>query len=96
MIGSLFLVIALTMGTSAIAVLSLIPFSVLGVLLMVVGIYHALLARDLRGKASWAAAAMVAVVTLLSGNLALGFIAGMGLYYWFRWLRWVSAKEESV
>lgn len=81
MIGALFLILGLTMGSAALSVFSLIPFAVLGVLLCIVGVYHALLARDLQGRQEIAVALTIAMITLVAGNLAMGFGAGILLHY---------------
>lgn len=84
MIGGLILMLALVLGGAALPVLSLIPLAVLGVLLMIVGIYHAFLVSDLRTVGQLAVAATVALVTLIWGNLALGFGTGTLVYYALR------------
>ncbi len=61
--------------------LSLIPLSVLGVLLAIVGIYHAFLIRNLKAKRQLAVAGTVAVATIALGNLAFGFGAGILLHH---------------
>ena len=81
MIGGLFLVLGLSLGGAALSVLSVIPVAVLGVLLGVVGLYHALLVGDLRGWRGISVAITVAAVTLAVGNLAVGFGAGILLYH---------------
>jgi len=80
MIGLLFLIIGLSLGSAALSVFSLIPLAVLGVLLCIVGLYHALLARDLRGSHEISIAIIIAAVTLTTSNLAIGFGAGIFLY----------------
>ena len=77
MIGGLLLALGLFLGGAALPFLSLIPLSVLGVLLGLVGIYHVFLVSDLKAKSQLAIAATVAVVTLALGNLAFGFGAGL-------------------
>ncbi len=80
MIGGLLLALGLLFGSTALSFFSLIPLSVLGVLLVIVGIYHAFLIRDLKAKRQLAVAGTVAVVTITLGNLAYGFAAGILLY----------------
>ncbi len=87
MIGGLLLALGLFLGYTALPFLALIPLSVLGVLLAIVGIYHALLIRDLEAKSHLAVAGTVAVVTITLGNLALGFGAGILLYHLLRLLQ---------
>ena len=83
MVGGLLLVLgALALfGSAALSFLSLIPLSVLGVLLAIVAIYHASLIRDLTGKRQLVVAGTVAVVTIVLGNLAYGFGAGILLHH---------------
>lgn len=81
MVGGLILTLGLLFGYTALPFLSLIPLSVLGVLLAIVGIYHSLLIRDLKAKRQLAIAGTVAVVTIASGNLAFGFGTGILLHH---------------
>ncbi len=81
MVGGLLLVIALLFGSAALPFFSLIPLSVLGVLLAIVGIYHVFLISDLKAKRQLAVVGTVAVVTIVLGNLAYGFGAGILLHY---------------
>lgn len=80
MIGTLLILMGVLFGSAAPGFLSLLPLSVLGTLLAVVGIYHALLVRDLKGVNQLAIAGTVAATTLLLGNLTFGFGAGILLY----------------
>ncbi|MEE8470882.1 MAG: putative sulfate/molybdate transporter, partial [Dehalococcoidia bacterium] len=81
MIGGILLTLGIFFGYTALSFLSLIPLSVLGVMLAIVGIYHALLIRDLRARTQLAVTGTVAVVTIGSGNLAFGFGAGILLHH---------------
>lgn len=81
MIGSLLVVFGLLFGSSALFLFSLIPLSVLGILLVIVGTYHAFLVRELTTGGQLAVVAAVAAVTLASGNLAYGFGSGILLYH---------------
>ncbi len=83
MVGGLLLAIALLLGSAALPFLSLIPLSVLGVLLAIVGIYHVFLISDLKAKRQLAVAGTVAVVTIALGNLAYGFGTGILLHHLF-------------
>lgn len=84
MIGGLLLTLGIFFGYAALPFLSLIPLSVLGVLLAIVGIYHAFLIRDLTARKQLAVAGAVAVVAIVTGNLALGFGAGILLHHLLR------------
>ncbi|MBI4302802.1 MAG: sulfate permease [Chloroflexi bacterium] len=86
MIGGMLLLLGMVFGTNALSILSLIPLSVLGVLLAIVGVYHASLARGLSGKRQYSTAVAVAAVAVISGNLALGFGVGIVLHQLLRFL----------
>lgn len=79
MLGTLFLGLALFLNGHVLPVLSLIPYSALGVLVMFVGVQHALLVRDLTGKQELFIVLTVALVALATTNLAIGFASGMVL-----------------
>jgi SulP family sulfate permease len=84
MIGGLILAVGLFLGIGALPFLSIIPLSVLGVLLAIVGVYHAILIRDLKAKRQMAVAGTVAITTITLGNLAFGFGAGILLHHILR------------
>jgi hypothetical protein len=79
MIGVLFLAVGLAGGTALVPLARLIPFGVLGVLLVYVGVQHLLLARDVRGAADWTVVAAVALAAVATQNLAIGFAAGLAV-----------------
>ncbi len=87
MIGGIFLALGLFLGYTALSFISLIPLAVLGVMLAIVGIYHALLVRDMKAKSQLAVVGTVAVVTIALGNLAFGFGAGILLYHLLSFLQ---------
>lgn len=93
MIGGLLITLGLVFGSSALPVLSMIPKAVLGVFLVIVGIYHGLLIKDLNTKEQLVVAATVAVLTLVAGNLAMGFAGGILLHHGFRLLRRTGYKN---
>jgi MFS superfamily sulfate permease-like transporter len=80
MIGGLFILLALLFGPAALSLFSLIPFAVLGTLLVIVGVYHASLISNLKENSQLAIAAVVAVCTIFLGNLAYGFGVGILLH----------------
>ncbi len=84
MIGGLILAVGLFLGIGAVPFLSIIPLSVLGVLLAIVGVYHVLLIRDITAKRQMAVAGTVAITTITMGNLAFGFGAGILLHHILR------------
>ena len=94
MVGGLLLTLGILFGYTALSFLSLIQLSVLGVLLAIVGIYHAFLIRDLTAKGQLAVAGTVAVATIALGNLAFGFGAGILLHYILKLLRKVLGNSN--
>jgi hypothetical protein len=74
--GALFAVLGLTLGSSLPALLTTIAPGALAGMLLYVALQHALLAADLERFGERTTAALVGIVTLLSGNLAIGFGAG--------------------
>jgi len=75
-IGGLFVILAVVLGTGSITVLQLIPMGVLGVLLMFSGSQLALTVRDMRSVANGSVVLVMLVITLLT-NLAWAFGAGI-------------------
>jgi SulP family sulfate permease len=83
MIGSIFLILALFLGKHSLALIYLLPLSVLGVLLIFAGAQLALTIIDLRGEKELFVALAVLGITLAT-NLAAGFIVGFFLAYAFK------------
>jgi len=80
MIGSIFLVLALLLGEHTIAVINLLPLSILGALLTLAGIELALVIKDVRERSDlFVIFAMIAVT--LASNLAPALIIGLILSY---------------
>ena len=79
MVGGLLIVLGLAFGSSLPGLLQLLPPGALAGMLMYVAIQHGLLAARLDGAGNRAIAAIVGVVTLVAGNLAVGFAAGVAL-----------------
>ena len=77
MAGVILVALALTFGSSLPAILRLVPPGALAGMLLFVAIQHGLLAARLECNADRAIAALVGVVTLAAGNLAIGFAAGI-------------------
>lgn len=95
-LGLLLIGVALLCGRSATEVRSLLPAATLGVLLFYVGVQHILLGLNVRSAAELGLAALVAVVAMAAGgNLAIGALAGLALYWGSKWfartLRWPSS-----
>ena len=83
-VGALYLGLALTFGASLPVVVQLLLPGALAGMLLYVAIQHGLLAAQLDSAADRVIAAGVGVITLLSGNLAIGFGAG-ALVLLVRW-----------
>ncbi len=84
MIGIAFFVMAVLLGPSAVAVLSLLPLSVLGVLLTFAGAQLALSVIDLGARRDWFVAVVMLGLTLAT-NLAVGFMVGFALAWVLKW-----------
>ncbi len=83
MIGLLFLALAILFGTHALAIVYLIPMSILGVLLLFAGSQLALTVSDIRERKDLFVVLVMLGITLAS-NLAAGFIVGIGVAYVLR------------
>ncbi|MBI1886571.1 MAG: sulfate permease [Chloroflexi bacterium] len=95
MMGAVLLVLALGFGPSTASLFALIPLPALGVLLTIVGLQHALLARDTRPGIEWLVVATAAGVALATQNVAIGFGASIALYQLWRLPRrysWLRAR----
>jgi SulP family sulfate permease len=80
LIGGIFLILAFFLGTHSLAVIYLLPMSVLGVLLIFAGSQLALTIIDLNERKDLFVALVMLGITLAS-NLAVGFLVGIGLAY---------------
>ena len=80
MIGAIFLILALFLGTHSLAVVYLLPMSVLGVLLIFAGSQLALAIIDLNERKDLFVALVILGITLAT-NLAVGFLVGIALAY---------------
>jgi len=78
--GILFVALALTLGNSLPVLLQLLAPGALAGMLLFVAIQHALLAARLERVDDRVLAAGVGLVTLVTGNLAIGFGAGVAAY----------------
>ena len=76
-VGGLYLALGLAFGASLPALLHVLAPGALAGMLAYVAIQHGLLAAQLDGRSDQAIAAGVGLVTLLTGNLAIGFGAGV-------------------
>jgi SulP family sulfate permease len=96
MIGGLLLFLALLLGGKALPYLMLVPYPVLGVLLGFVGLQHSFLAKNIRGAQEIAVAALIGLVTLYTGNLAVGFGLGIALHYAIRLLGYCFQRRREA
>ncbi len=76
-IGALCLFLALFVDGNALPILALIPFPVLGTLLIFVGLQHGWLVKDLKGGEEWFVALLTAGLGFYLHNLAIGFGTGI-------------------
>jgi SulP family sulfate permease len=79
-IGSIFVILALFLGIHSLALVYLLPMSVLGVLLIFAGSQLALTIIDLHERKDLFVALVILGITLAS-NLAVGFLVGIALAY---------------
>jgi SulP family sulfate permease len=86
MIGALFLLVGLLAGDKALAVLSLLPFSVLGALLCFAGAQLAMMILDVKERSDLFVVISMLAVSLVS-NLGIGFGIGVGAAYLFRYTK---------
>jgi SulP family sulfate permease len=80
LIGGIFVILALFLGTHSLTVFYLLPMSVLGVLLVFAGSQLALTIIDLDERKDLFVALAILGITLAS-NLAVGFLVGIALAY---------------
>ena len=77
--GVLYLGLAILLGSSLPALVQVLAPGALAGMLLYVAVQHALLAADLPELADRVVAAAVGMVSLLSGNLGVGFAAGVAM-----------------
>ncbi|MCF8086988.1 MAG: putative sulfate/molybdate transporter [Desulfotignum sp.] len=83
-IGMVFALMAILLGSHIINVLNLLPMSILGVLLVFAGSQLALTVMDLNTRKEYFTATLILGITLAS-NLATGFIAGLVVARLLKW-----------
>ena len=94
--GTLLIVVGLLFGRSALEVRSLMPYAVLGALLLYVSVQHLLLGLKLKEPRHLTVVAAVgAVAATPFGNLAMGMGVGMGVYWGARWVAALVAKRRK-
>ncbi len=88
LIGGGLIALAIFVDGNVVPLLALIPYPVLGALLVFTGVQHGLLARDVRGWREVASAGAVATVGFATANLALGFGVGLAI----QGMLWLAAR----
>ena len=96
MLGGIFLALGLLGSQASMQIFNLIPFPVLGVLLVYIGFQHLLLVLDLRGQREWLSALLVLTLTIITSNLAIGFISGSLFYYLWGLLSDVMVPDGGI
>jgi SulP family sulfate permease len=84
MIGIIFTALAILLGRHCLAIIYLLPLSVLGVLLLFAGSQLALTVLDLKDRKELFICLIILGITLAT-NLAAGFITGIAIAYLLKW-----------
>ena len=84
MIGTIFIALAILLGPHCLAIIFLLPLSVLGVLLLFAGSQLALTVLDLKDRKELFVCLIILGITLAT-HLAAGFIAGIAIAYLLKW-----------
>jgi SulP family sulfate permease len=96
-VGGLFVALALFFGKSITDIFGLLPASILGILLIYVGFEHARLIGDVLDTShELAVAVSIGLMTLATGNLAVGFITGIVLNAIGGKLLWKDVCRKAV
>jgi len=85
-IGGIFLMLALFLGSHSLAVIYALPMAALGILLIFAGTQLALTMLDLKTRKELFVPILILGITLAS-NLAAGFLSGIGVAYILKWKR---------
>lgn len=94
-IGGALLTLAVGAGTALAAVLVVFPLGVLAAMLVVAGVVHAMLLRDLRGAPDWSVALAVGVIGVAT-NLAWAVLIGLALAATLQWLGRARVPRRSA
>lgn len=87
MIGIIFLIVALAFGKIGISLLSSIPNSILGILLLFAGIELALLIKDVSDKKDLFIVILIAGIGYATTNMGIAFIVGIVVMHLIQWRR---------
>ena len=93
--GVVLISVALLFGRSALEVRNLMPYAVLGVLLLYVGLQHLLLGLKVKEPRHLVVVALVGVVVLPLGSLAIGAGVGMATYWGAGWFAALAKKRRA-
>jgi SulP family sulfate permease len=85
MIGIIFVIIALVFGRIGIALLSSIPYAILGTLLLFAGLELALLIKDVKEKRDLFIVLIVAGIGFTTANMGIAFIVGILIAQIIKW-----------
>jgi len=85
-IGAIFLILALFLGSHSLAVIYMLPMAALGVLLIFAGAQLTLTLLDMQTRKDLFVPILVLGITLAS-NLAAGFLTGIAVAYILKWKR---------
>ena len=88
LIGIPFLAMALIFDGNIIPILSLVPYAVMGVLVVFVGVQHAFLVRDVKAKTEILVVLAVAIPGVITANLAVGLASGLCFHLILTALSW--------
>ncbi len=95
MIGFALLILAVAAGASLTLILTAFPLPVLAALLVVAGIVHVALLKDLTGTWAWSMALAVGVVGFVT-NLAWAVAGGLAVYAAFKAASWVVRRRRGL
>ena len=87
MIGLIFMAIGLFLGKTGISILSSIPNSILGVLLIFAGIELALMIKDITDKKDLFVAILIAGIGFTTTNMGIAFFSGIITLYLIKWFQ---------
>jgi SulP family sulfate permease len=99
-LGAVLIVVALFWGRSIGEICNLLPVATLGALLFYVGVQHIFLGCYVKSIFQLGLALIVALVSLfIGGNLAIGAVVGIVVYWTYKWLshkyKWHLPIEDS-
>jgi SulP family sulfate permease len=95
-IGALFVILAVVVDGNILPILTLIPYPVLGVLTIFIGVMHGLFARDMRTIEDISVVVLIGLVALITTNLAIGFGAGILLHLVLKAVRRYYTRPAAV